>query len=150
MKTPVFSVPAARSSTGRAPACRAYSFASSLAYRATNGCSGAITKKVAPKSVSARVVKTAISSPFSWTRKVSSAPSERPIQLRWIAIVFSGQSAPGYSSSSSAYAVVLKNHCVMFRSSTSAPQRSQWPSTTYSLAITVWSLGHQFTGPSLR
>ncbi|MGH2977595.1 MAG: hypothetical protein ACRDKC_04370 [Gaiellaceae bacterium] len=38
-------------------------------------------------------------------------------------------------------------HCVMFRSSTSAPQRSQWPSTTYSFAMTVWSFGHQLTGP---
>ncbi len=41
-------------------------------------------------------------------------------------------------------------HCVMFRSSTSAPQRSQRPSTTYSFAMTVWSFGHQLTGPSLR
>ena len=96
------------------------------------------------------MVKTAMSSPVSSTRNRISAPSERPIQLRWIAIVFSGQSAPGYSSSSSAYSVVLKNHWVMFRSSTSAPQRSQCPSTTYSFAITVWSLGHQLTGPSLR
>ena len=152
MKTPVFCVAAARSSTGRAPAWRAYSFASSLACAATNGCSGARTKKVAPKSVSARVVKTAMSSPVSSTRKRISAPSERPIQLRWIAFVRSGQSPPGqsYSSSSSAYAVVRMNHCVMFRSSTSAPQRSQRPSTTYSFAITVWSLGHQLTGPSLR
>ena len=50
----------------------------------------------------------------------------------------------------SAYAVVRMYHCVMLRSSTSAPQRSQRPSTTYSFAITVWSLGHQLTGPSRR
>ena len=100
--------------------------------------------------MSARVVKTAMSSPVSSTRKRISAPSERPIQLRWIAIVRAGHSAPGYSSSSSAYAVVRMYHWVMFRSSTSAPQRSQWPSTTYSFAMTVWSLGHQLTGPSLR
>ena len=82
-----------------------------------------------------------------------SAPSLRPIQLRWIVFVRSGHSPPGGSSnsrSSSAYAVTLKNHCVMFRSSTSAPQRSHRPSTTYSLAITVWSFGHQLTGASLR
>jgi hypothetical protein len=90
VKTPVFSVSAARSSTGRAPACRAYSFASSLACPWTNGCSGARTKNVAPNSVSARVVKTATSSPVSSMRNRISAPSERPIQLRWIAFVFSG------------------------------------------------------------
>ena len=48
MKTPVFFVADARSSTERVPACRAYSFASSLAYSSTNGCSGATTKNVAP------------------------------------------------------------------------------------------------------
>ena len=83
----------------------------------------------------------------------SRRPRERPIQLRWIAFVRSGHSPPGgrsNSSSSSAYAVVLKNHCVMFRSSTTAPQRSQCPSTTYSFAITVWSFGHQLTGASCR
>jgi hypothetical protein len=73
--------------------------------------------------------------------------------LRWIVIDRSGQWPPGgssYSRSSSAYAVVLKNHCVMFRSSIGVPQRSQRPSTTYASAITVWSLGHQLTGASLR
>ncbi len=43
-----------------------------------------------------------------------------------------------------------KNHCSIFRISTSAPQRSQWPFTTCSFASTVWSLGHQLTGASLR
>ena len=89
----------------------------------------------------------------SSTRKRISAPSLRPIQLRWIVFVRSGHSPPSgssYSSSSSAYAVILKNHCVMFRSSTGVPQRSQRPSITYSFATTVWSFGHQLTGASLR
>ncbi len=42
------------------------------------------------------------------------------------------------------------NHCSRLRASTSAPQRSQCPSITYSLATTVWSFGHQFTGAALR
>ncbi len=40
-------------------------------------------------------------------------------------------------------------HCVMFRSSISAPQRSQRPSTTYSFAITVWSFGTPVDWPLL-
>ena len=81
------------------------------------------------------------------------APSLRPIQLRWIVFVRSGHQPSGgssYSSSSSAYAVTLKNHCVRLRSSTGVPQRSHRPSTTYSFAITVWSFGHQLTGASFR
>ena len=112
-----------------------------------------MTKNVAPKSVSGRVVNTATSRSSSSMRKMISAPSLRPIQLRWIVFVRSGHSPPGgssYSRSSSAYAVVLKNHCVMFRSSMRAPQRSQCPSTTYSFAITVWSFGHQLTGAARR
>ena len=64
----------------------------------------------------------------SSTRKRISAPSLRPIQLRWIVFVRSGHQPSGgssYSSSSSAYAVTLKNHCVRLRSSTGVPQRSQ-------------------------
>ena len=94
-----------------------------------------------------------MSSPVSSTRKRISAPSERPIQFRWIVFVRSGQKPPSgrsYSSSSSAYAVVLKNHWVSSRSSTGVPQRSHLPSTTYSFATTVWSFGHQLTGASLR
>ncbi len=105
VKTPVFSVSAARSSARRAPAWRAYACASSLACASTNGCSGATTKNVAPNSVSGRVVKTGRSRSSSSTRKRISAPSERPIQLRWIVFVRSGHSPPGgrsYSSSSSA------------------------------------------------
>ena len=90
MKTPVFASPAARSSARRVPACLAYSRTSSLAVRSTNGCSGATTKNVAPNSVSGRVVKTGMSTSSSSTRNRISAPSERPIQLRWIVFVRSG------------------------------------------------------------
>ena len=43
-----------------------------------------------------------------------------------------------------------KSHCSRFFASTSAPQRSQCPSTTCSFASTVWSFGHHLTGTSLR
>ncbi len=65
----------------------------------------------------------------------------------------SGQvSSSGSMSSSSrwAYSVTLKYHCDSSRLVTSAPQRSHMPSTTCSLASTVWSLGHQLTGENLR
>ncbi|EFR84364.1 hypothetical protein NT04LM_2496, partial [Listeria monocytogenes FSL F2-208] len=43
--------------------------------------------------------------------KVTSAPSERPIQLRCISLIFSGQSTRSRSSSKrSAYAVILSIH----------------------------------------
>ena len=64
----------------------------------TSGCSGASTKKVAPKTVSGRVVKTGTSMSSSSIRNSSSAPSERPIQLRWIVFVRSGQSISSWSS----------------------------------------------------
>jgi hypothetical protein len=51
--------------------------------------------KVAPKSVSGRVVNTRISSPPGWTSsaatlKAISAPSERPIQLVCMTLMGSG------------------------------------------------------------
>ena len=64
MKTPVFSSSAARSSVFFAAAWRAYSqlvVVGVRAIRSTSGCSGASTKKVAPNSVSGRVVKTGMS-----------------------------------------------------------------------------------------
>ncbi len=75
------------------------------------------------------------------------APSERPIQFRCIVSTFSGQSArPSMaSSSSSAYDVMRKNHCSRSRVVTAVPQRQQPPSTTCSLASTVWQLEHQLT-----
>ena len=72
---------------------------------------------VAPNSVSGRVVKTRSRSPPGWwssgaVLKSISAPSDRPIQfVCWIRIG-SGQSMPVKSSSSSAYFVVRRNHCV--------------------------------------
>src|SRR5205807_9880550 len=48
-------------------------------------------------------------------------------------------------SSSSAYAVMRKNHCSSSRATTVVPQRQQAPSTTCSLASTVSSTGHQLT-----
>ncbi len=70
---------------------------------------------------------------------------------RWIFFVRSGQSIVSRSSSSSSlYAVILKNHCSMFRTSTIALQRQQRPSTTCSFESTVWSFGHQLTGASFR
>ena len=65
---------------------------------------------VAPHSVSGRVVKTTISSSDS-VRKVTSAPSDRPIQLACMARIGSGQSRPSNDSNSSAYFVIEKNHC---------------------------------------
>ncbi len=153
VKTPVLAVSAARSSVFFCAVARTYSSTSGVRIRSTSGCSGAITKNVAPYSVSGRVVKTGMSTSSSSIRKRISAPSLRPIQLRWIVIVRSGHEPPsGRSklSSSSAYSVILKNHCSRLRSSTRVPQRSQWPSITYSLATTVWSNGHQFTGAALR
>jgi hypothetical protein len=57
--------------------------------------------KVAPHSVSGRVVNTSRASPDS-VRKVTSAPSLRPIQFTCIALTRSGQSRPSKFSSSSA------------------------------------------------
>ena len=94
VKTPVFCPSAARSSVFFWAVWRTYSSTSGVAIRSTSGCSGASTKKVAPYSVSGRVVKTGMSTSSSSTRKRISAPSLRPIQLRWIVIVRSGQSAP--------------------------------------------------------
>ena len=102
--------------------------------------------------MSGRVVKTGSSSPEPWTVNVTRAPSERPIQLRCIVSTRSGHdsSVSISSSSASAYSVILKNHWVRLRDSTSAPQRSQRPSITCSFASTVWSFGHHLTGASRR
>ena len=102
MKTPVLTSSAARSSPRLAAVRRAYSSTSGEPIRSTSGCSGASTKKVAPNSVSGRVVKTGMSVSSSSTRKMISAPSLRPIQFFWIVIVRSGQSAASKRSSSSA------------------------------------------------
>ena len=59
-----------------------------------------MTKKVAPKSVSGRVVKTGKSIPSSSQRNVTSAPSERPIQFSCIVFTCGGHSMSRMSSSS--------------------------------------------------
>ena len=86
--------------------CLTYSRTSALVggratSRSSSGCSGASTKKVAPKSVSGRVVKTGKSRSSSSQRKVTSAPSERPIQLRCIVTTCSGQDSSRSKSASS-------------------------------------------------
>src|SRR5215213_9977672 len=53
------------------------------------GCSGATTRKVAPKTVSGRVVKTS-RTPAS-DGKLMVAPTDRPIQLRCWSLIDSGQ-----------------------------------------------------------
>ena len=97
MKTPVFTSAAARSSVFFTAARCTYArisspFSARVASCSTSSCSGASTKKVAPNSVSGRVVNTGTSSSSSSTLKTISAPSERPIQLRWRDLIDSGQS----------------------------------------------------------
>src|SRR5450631_4037687 len=121
----------------------------------TNGCSGASTMKVAPNRVSGRVVKTSIASVLdpsaTGTRKDTLAPDERPIQLRCISLTGSGQSSRSRSSTSrSEYLVIRIIHWDRFLLNTGKLPRSERPSVvTSSLARTVPSPGHQFTGASL-
>jgi hypothetical protein len=63
---------------------------------ATSGCSGASTMNVAPNRVSGRVVNT-VSGPAS-VGKSTRAPWERPIQLRCMTLIGSGQSSVSRSS----------------------------------------------------
>src|SRR5262249_5813615 len=109
-----------------------------------------MTMYVAPKRVSGRVVKifSGCSDPFAAIAvKVTSAPSDRPIQLVCIALTFSGQSSfSSPFSRRSAYFVIRSIHWLSSFLVTSVPQRSHRPLTTSSLAIPVLQLGHQFTG----
>ena len=69
---------------------------------------------VTPKIVSGRVVNTRISfslTPGASSPNATSIPSERPIQFRCIVVTCWGHSIFEKSSSSSAYAVVFRNHC---------------------------------------
>ena len=50
----------------------------------THSCSGAMTMKVTPNIVSGRVVNISSLRAESFMSKKTWAPSERPIQLRWI------------------------------------------------------------------
>src|SRR2546428_6924454 len=75
-----------------------------------------------PNAVSGRVVNTRIlRSGRPATGRSNSAPSLRPIQLRCIVMTRSGQpgSRSHHSSSSSAYAVILKNQPSISRGVTS-------------------------------
>ena len=106
-----------------------------------------------PNAVSGRVVNTrTFRCGRPATGRSNSAPSLRPIQLRCIVITSSGQpgSRSHHSSSSSAYAVILKNQPSISRSMTSESQRQQRPSSTCSFARTVWQDGHQFTVERFR
>src|SRR5699024_10126377 len=77
---------------------------------------------------------------------ITSAPSERPIQLRCISFKLSGQSRSSKSSKRrSAYLVIFNIHCFIGFLTTGCPPRSLLPSITSSLARTVPSAGHQFT-----
>src|SRR4029453_5309073 len=101
-----------------------------------------------------RVGKISIASPpdAPATENLIRAPSDRPIQLRCMMTTFSGQpvSVSRPFSSSSAYVVILKNHCSRSRATTVVPHRQHAPSTTCSFASTVWQLGHQLTVERLR
>ncbi len=107
---------------------------------------------VAPNMVSGRVVNTVIGSPMDGAGKWISAPSLRPIQLRCISLIGSGQSRTSRSSiKRSAYAVIRIFHCFSGRLKTGKLPRSLRPSdVTSSLASTVPNPGHQFTGASSR
>lgn len=113
---------------------------------------GASTMKVAPNRVSGRVVNTSICASCPTTGKRTLAPVDRPIQFRCIALTLSGQSSRSRSASSrSAYAVIRIIHCFMLRRNTGKLPMSLRPSAvTSSLARTVPSPGHQFTGASDR
>src|SRR5829696_7181522 len=112
--------------------------------------------------VSMRVVKTSMSEvgdpgsevgpELGEILKRTRAPSDRPIQFRCIVKTFSGHSPSSRMPCrrSSAYCVILKNHCSRSRVVTGVPQRQQPPSTTCSFASTVLQLGHQLTLERLR
>ena len=105
---------------------------------------------MAPNSVSGRVVKTSIPAGAPTTSNRTRAPSDRPIQLRCIALTESGQSSRSRSAASrSAYAVIRIIHCFRLRRNTGKFPRSLRPSAvTSSFASTVPSPGHQLTGAS--
>ena len=98
--------------------------------------------------MSGRVVKTSIA--VSPTGKRTCAPSERPIQLRCMALTESGQSRRSRSATSrSEYVVIRIIHCFRLRRNTGKLPRSLRPSAvTSSFASTVPSPGHQLTGAS--
>ena len=111
------------------------------------GCLLAMLMNVAPKRVSCLVVKIFIASSEPATLKSTSTPSLRPIQLRCMAITLSGQPVRESQSfnSSSAYAVILRNHCLRSFCVTLLSHLQHKSFTTCSLARTVSQDGHQLT-----
>ena len=102
--------------------------------------------------MSGRVVKTSIAAcpAAPTTANRTRAPSDRPIQLRCIALTESGQSSRSRSAARrSAYAVIRIIHCFRLRRNTGKFPRSLRPSAvTSSFASTVPRPGHQLTGAS--
>ena len=79
--------------------------------------------------------------------KITSAPVERPIQLRCWVLTRSMKSTESRPSMSFwAYSVIFSIHWLFSFRMTGAPQRSHTPSTTSSLASTHLQEVHQFTG----
>src|SRR3712207_6874041 len=64
------------------PICTACSCSVPSARRSTSGCSGAITKNVAPNSVSGRVVNTGYSAPDPGSVNVTSRSEEHTSELQ--------------------------------------------------------------------
>ncbi len=101
---------------------------------------------MAPYTVSMRVVKTRMDRP-SEVLNSASAPSLLPIQFRWAEVMRSGQAvSPSRAWRRSSLVRVMRNaHSGIWRSTTGESQRSQRPSFTCSLAMTVRQPVHQFT-----
>ena len=115
----------------------------------TNGCSGERTQYVAPNNVSGLVVNTVNFSSLSATVKVTSAPTDLPIQFLCISFVDSGQSISSKPLSKiSAYLGMSITHCFIFFLTTGNPPLSLLPSITSSLESTVPNSSHQLTGIS--
>src|SRR5687767_15394882 len=76
------------------------------------------------------------------------APSERPIQSRCLLTTAGAQPDSisfNPSISSSAYAVVRRNHCSRLFLVTGLPQRQQRPPLACSFERVAWSCSHQLT-----
>src|SRR3989338_6560464 len=105
-----------------------------------------------PKTVSGLVVKVAIVFPVSFpsllhSGNVIKVPWLLPIQFSCMMRTRFGQCSSLLRSwsNSSAYSVILKNHCSSICCSTSCSHLHHLPSMTCSLARTVPQLLHQFT-----
>ena len=87
---------AIRSRSLRLEVAKTYSatavFCCAVVMVSTNACSGAKVIKETPKMVSGRVVKTSIVASWSLTLNVTAAPTDLPIQLRWLSFKASVQS----------------------------------------------------------